>query len=156
MILTIFSHRDPCFQRDLKDHARKRLAFVFLNLCAVFIARPSTNDQCGRSCKVAEEAVSSEPVSNGGNFSLFDGKIQGISRFCRLSSSIREANMPGIPRASRANSLNGRTGNFWIGTGKICGRSGKFIRRSGKIALEGQFRAGPGCIPRPSMAGLIG
>jgi hypothetical protein len=87
---------------------------------------------------------------------LIHGKIQGISRFCRLSSSIREADMPRIPRVSWGNSLSRRTGNFRAVAGKICGRSGKFIRRSGKSRLRVNSGPGPGCFPRPSMAGLIG
>ncbi len=76
------------------------------------------------------------PTSN----SLFDGKIQGISRFCTRLSSLREADMPEIPRVSVGNSLSRRTGNFRIVTGKNLARSGKFGCRSGKTLLIG---AGP-------------
>jgi hypothetical protein len=64
--------------------------------------------------------------------SLFYGKIQGISRFCGRSTLIREADMPGIPRVSRANSLSGGAGNFRTGTGKNLPPSGNFGCRSGK------------------------
>src|SRR5258707_1617125 len=48
------------------------------------------------------------PTSN----SLFHGKIQGIVRFCARSSSLREADMPEIPRVSAGNSLSAEQGIF--------------------------------------------
>src|SRR5258707_15731880 len=78
---------------------------------------------------LAEGTVFSEPVShpkfpvpreNTGNSAV----LQAVGRDL-------PATRPEIPRVSRANSLNRRTGNFRIGTGKNFPPSGNSVARAG-------------------------
>jgi hypothetical protein len=55
-------------------------------------------------------------------------------QFRSRSSSIRAADMPGIPRESTANSLSRRAGNFRIVAGKNLPPSGSLVADQGKTA----------------------